>query len=366
MVDRQLHSVQILRGVAAFAVVLAHLVMVERKHLPGDPVTTEHLELGASGVDLFFVISGFIMTAMTLGRPPRPGDGWRFLVRRFTRIYPLYWFYLLLLLPVFITRPAAPDDGQGGPNLLSSFLLLPDENQLLIVAWTLSFELYFYLVFTATFQFMHGWRGVAVLTAWGLVVAAGNLLLRPGSDAPLLSLLFSPLNLEFIAGCFIARLAAGVNRWAGTACLLAAGAVFCAGAYTFGTAPLTTPELAWTRVLVFGTAASLLLIGALGWERATRRAPGVFVKVGDASYSLYLSHLLTLGAVGWIWESVIGAPDTLHRMAMVAVAVTAALVWGWISFVVLERPLLALSREALRRIEPARRRDTRASAGRPA
>ena len=106
MVERQLRSVQILRGIAAMGVVLTHMVAVERKYLPGIPLTPHGLEIGAGGVDLFFVISGFIMTSITIGRPRRPGDSRRFLLRRFTRIYPL-------VLAVFRADPAAVPAGSA-------------------------------------------------------------------------------------------------------------------------------------------------------------------------------------------------------------------------------------------------------------
>jgi peptidoglycan/LPS O-acetylase OafA/YrhL len=366
MPDRQLRSVQILRGLAAFGVVLAHLVAVERKYLPGAALTPPGLESAACGVDLFFVISGFIMTSITTGRPRQPGDGPRFLLRRFTRIYPLYWVYFALILPVFLLHPDMVNSSHGRPDLLTSFFLFPDVHlPLLLVAWTLSFELYFYLVYACVFSFLDGWRTAAALLVWGAAVAAGNVLLHPTAQQPVLHLLCSPLNLEFIAGCFVARLGPPARRSVSIGCIAAAVVVAGAGALQFGAAPVLQPDLAWTRILVYGTAASLLLLGALGLESTARRVPSLFVHIGDSSYSLYLSHILVLAAVGLAWHRVLGShAGPLNHVAMLAACAMAALVWGWISFVAIEQPLLGLSRRVLHRFEaPGRARVAAAANG---
>lgn len=352
MIDRQLRSIQILRGLAAFSVVLAHLVAVERKYLPGMPLTPSGLESGAAGVDLFFVISGFIMTSITMGRPRRPGDGRRFLLRRFTRIYPLYWVYFALILPLFLLHPDMVNSSHGRPNLLTSFFLFPDVHlPLLLVAWTLSFELYFYLVYACVFSFLQGWRSNLALLAWGGTIAAANLLLHPTEAQPVLHLVCSPLNLEFIAGCFVARMAGRIGRTASAGCLLAGIAIMLIGTLQFGAAPVMFPSLAWVRVAVYGVGAALMVLGAVGLEAVARRAPQVFVAIGDSSYSLYLSHILTLGAVGFLWQHLLARPGMLNHVAMVTTCIVAALVWGWISYAFIEQPLLALSRRGLRRVE---------------
>lgn len=352
MADRQLRSVQILRGVAATGVVLTHLVSVERKYLPGIPLTSHGLEIGAGGVDLFFVISGFIMTSITIGRDRRPGDTRRFLLRRFTRIYPLYWVYFALVLPLFLLDPHMVNSSHGRPNPFTSFFLLPDRHlPLLMVAWTLSFELYFYLVYACIFRWLDRQQSAVALLVWGALVAAGNVILRPTTQEPVLHLLFNPLNLEFIAGCFVARFAAHTSRATASVCLLAAVAVIWFGAMRFGPAPVLDPHLAWTRVLIYGTGAVLLLIGALGWEAETRFLPRIFAEVGDASYSLYLSHILVLGAIGWLWHRLLAGAGAADHFVFLALCVAAALVWSWISYMLIELPLLSASRRMMRMLD---------------
>src|SRR6185437_14356673 len=105
-------------------------------------------------------------------------------------------------------------------------------------------------------------------------------------------------------------------------------AIFIAGAVLVGSAPVMQPELAWTRALVFGTAATLLLAGAVGWESATRHAPRLAVAIGDASYSLYLAHVLVIGAVGFIWQRFLAGPSLANHVLMVVTCVLAAVVWS--------------------------------------
>jgi peptidoglycan/LPS O-acetylase OafA/YrhL len=92
----KLRSIQALRGVAVLSVVAFHALSIEQKYSGGDLLFPDFLRLGQSGVDLFFVISGFVMVTVTKGRFGPNGERMRFLWGRLTRIYPTYWFYFFL------------------------------------------------------------------------------------------------------------------------------------------------------------------------------------------------------------------------------------------------------------------------------
>jgi exopolysaccharide production protein ExoZ len=136
----QLLTIQAARGFAANLVVLSHLSIVEAKYTTGD-VLPAFAFYGIAGVDLFFVLSGFIMVAVA-GHYTGPID---FLWRRFTRIYPTYWLVSLPVLALAIVAPAFVNSLIQTPIALwRSFLLIPDRTPpLLAVGWTLVHEIVF-------------------------------------------------------------------------------------------------------------------------------------------------------------------------------------------------------------------------------
>jgi peptidoglycan/LPS O-acetylase OafA/YrhL len=343
-------SLQALRGLAALGVVLFHLLPFEAKYLPGAAVVPAGFSAGRAGVDLFFVLSGFLAVWTTLG-PGGAGVAQSFLLRRVTRIYPTYWFYCI---PLVVAGIAAPGGllSEHRPDVVASLLLIPNAAPpLLLVAWTLEFEVYFYLAFALLIWTRMGRRNrILSLVLWGAIVAAGRVLLAPSRTQALLDALLSPLVFEFLAGCAAAWLcAAGIAR-AKTA---VAGVVGCG---ILGIGLLWSETLfgmPWLRVVVFGCGVALLLIGCFGEDMVVRRVlPRVIVRIGDTSYSLYLSHLFTIGAVGHALSRVapsvplLGTPAG-HAVVLCAVVVAALLVaeasYRWI-----ERPLLRLSRHLIR------------------
>ena len=139
-------NIQFLRFVAALLVVFYHTAA----RMPENPTSLHGLfaigeAIGFAGVDIFFVISGFIMAHTTMDQSgATAGSG--FARRRFARIYSGHWPFFILTLVVFYW---ARQDHFAASNLLSSFFLWPQplNRTLLEITWTLSFELYFYLLF---------------------------------------------------------------------------------------------------------------------------------------------------------------------------------------------------------------------------
>ena len=210
----RLDSVQALRGIAALAVMLCHLVAIEAGHAGRDAPLTDFFDNGAYGVDLFFVISGFIMVWVA-GSVPRglvsAGD---FLYARVTRIYPLWWLFagaMVVFLLLFRGLPwdadrLDPKELDGVTHLIKSFLLWPQpEHPVLGVGWTLVHEMYFYIGFTLLILFLpQRWRLPGILT-WGGVVFIGALAgLGTSFGRNLVELVFSPVTLEFVFGAMVA------------------------------------------------------------------------------------------------------------------------------------------------------------------
>ena len=276
-------SIQCLRALAVIGVLLFHF---------GD------IKIGAAGVDLFFVISGFIMASVVPGKAPA-----HFLADRAWRILPPY--YAAVALEFILIQP--PFDSQ---RLAITATLWPIGLPYLHQSWTLSYELLFYLGCAVYLIF-----GRATLAFVPLALACGALIADPLAD-----FIGSPLILEFLGGVLLARL----PRRHGAVALLAAPLVLA-----------LLWSLGFDRVLSFGVPALLLVHGALTLEhRFDLRRLGPVLLLGDASYSIYLVHL-TIGRL---------FPDDMPWTT----AASAALLGGLLFHMIVERPLMQCLREIRR------------------
>jgi exopolysaccharide production protein ExoZ len=134
-------SIQYLRGIAALLVVYYHsTIKAAQNNLPGADI----FYIGESGVDLFFIISGFIICFVT---DKKDFNCFEFLKLRVCRIIPLYWLFTLIALVAYFIVPSMVNSSGGETLILESFLLIPTESKYLVQnGWTLSYEFYFYII----------------------------------------------------------------------------------------------------------------------------------------------------------------------------------------------------------------------------
>jgi exopolysaccharide production protein ExoZ len=322
----KLLSIQYLRGGAALAVTLYHAL----QWADGGFV------VGRAGVDVFFVISGVIMWRVTAGRRTSP---LAFLVRRATRVAPLYWLMTLLVCAIaLVWRGFLPEVIPEWRHLALSLAFVPHFDPigrpfpLLPPGWTLSYEAAFYGLFAAALLAPERLRAIAVTVGLSAVVAAGFLL----SD-PAYILGANPMLLQFAAGVWLA-----VATEARVLPARAWGfALLCLGAGAFAALQIIGSVNELWRPLIWGVPATLLVMGALCVEAdggVTRLAAPL--AVGDASYALYLVHLpataLIAHTLGW------RTPWLFVTVSMVF-SLTAALA----CHALLEKPLIAALRGAL-------------------
>ena len=348
----RLATLQAVRALAAAMVVVVHLA---------GPTAFEHKVFGRSlldplwhpamtGVDLFFVVSGFVMVvtaggALT-GAAPRQSLG-RFAWRRASRIYPLYWLVSLALLAVVLAAPQLVH-GNGEPTSLpASFLLLPQAGEpLLLVGWTLVHEVGFYLVFALALAVRARWAAWGVLGAWAAVVLVGHLLV-PHPSSPWLVVGFNPMNLEFLLGIGAGCLVLHARR--GGAALLGAGAAILVLAWADlgAQGPLLRDPL--VGALVVGTGAALAVAGLALLERDGRlRVPAALARLGDSSYSLYLVHVpaITLAAIvlARLLPPVGGGAGVAVQLLVVAAVAAGCALAASLTHRFAEQPLLRLTR----------------------
>jgi peptidoglycan/LPS O-acetylase OafA/YrhL len=297
-------NVQFLRFAAAMMVVFYHTSShVRASGIEQGMLFSLSEAVGFAGVDIFFVISGFIM-AHTTATSAGAKASWAFARRRLARIYSGYWPFFLIALAVFAW--ANPEQLKMA-SLVRSWFLWPANNLLLAVSWTLIFELFFYVVYTLLI-FCSEDRRTLMLKFFLVFIMAWSTYSQFGRHAydmghlEFMSLaeyyMLSPYLAEFLAGAIVAvwlRHHPDKHGWtwlaAGCVCFVLAGWVnkeMFAGEIEQG-------YHVFFRVLLFGSASLMILTGLVRLERAAWKAPVRFsVLVGGASYAIYLSHTLVL------------------------------------------------------------------------
>ncbi len=339
----RLYSLQGLRGLAVLGVVLFHMTSVEQKFSAGYVLLPAWLDFFQLGVDLFFIISGFVMVIVSRGRFQSASEARRFVFNRVSRIYPTYWLYFFITLGVFLVQPGMVNSGHGTSNIGMSFLLLPSEKVLLVmVAWSLVFELWFYLVFSVLLLFRERhlpW----MLAGWALTLLLFNAFADWQVYSPALQIILHPYALEFIAGValallFYSRHSARIPTpivWALLAVALLGGIALIGMLRLFDGHGLG-------RMLAVGTVFGVIVFAlALLERRNCVSMPKALVVTGDMSYTVYLSHLLVLGVIGRVWQWAGARPDTLlDNVFFAALMMTAVLCYGWVGYRCFEKPVL--------------------------
>ena len=344
----QIVSVQILRALAALVVAVGHAQGFILAPLEKLGEKTQHWTLlpWGAGVDLFFVISGFIMVYSSEELFGAPAAAKTFAWRRLARIAPLYWAATLVIVVKSLAqhRPLDP------AGVLASFLFFPFDTHgdgmlrpIFELGWTLNYEMFFYAVF-AGFIFLPRERAAATtaLVLTGLVLLAAA---RPFSAAPL-RFWSQPIMLEFVLGMGVAILArrevalSTPQRFA----LIGLGAL--AFFYDYPDAAWGRPAISpddFVRVLGWGAPAALMLAGCvLKLDEAPAGARGLLERagktLGDASYALYLWHPMVMAvfAPAWLALGLNGRlPASIAILCCVALSAGAAIaIYRWF-----ERPL---------------------------
>ncbi len=331
-----------LRALAALAVVTVHAGNRVSADLPD--AVARLLPVGHGGVDLFFVLSGFIL--WSIGRDA-PSDPAGFFLRRVLRVAPPWWIavaaWVAMMLVagygwIVVTPAHVAQSLAFVPHYSPTF---PDRVwPVLIPGWTLTYEMFFYAVFAATLVLAPGTRRLVALGGVLGGLALAGLLFAPASAIAFTYT--SPLLLEFLAGCLVAE---GWRRApGGTARNLACAGLGLGLLAAFG--PGVIPEDYLGRTLVFGTASALIVAGAAGLERHLPNLPWLkrLERLGDASYAIYLVHLFLVVPLSEVWRRLpdVFGPD-LHgpatACAFVVLCLALSSLAGLVLHVRLELPL---------------------------
>jgi peptidoglycan/LPS O-acetylase OafA/YrhL len=351
--NERLDNIQGLRAIAAYLVLVMHtlnlaVVYGGREHIAA-AMSVMRL-IGTGGVDMFFVVSGFIIVWVAhRAAGNRVGSAAHFALRRAVRIYPLFW----LTLAAMLALPAIPGSNPAISEILANplSLILVTRPAAHPISWTLVFEIHFYVVATVLI-IVAGGRVALALVLWGIThsIFVGANLLHPITNY----VFFNPVSLNFVFGVLLGSAMVYRRSCKVTALILASyGAMLVLLEFTFGRGTYDDPL---SRVIVWGMPTSFLLLLLLQLEsQRGLMFPGSIRKLGDWSYSLYLWHVPVLVAVGTIVRALDRHGTFAGGAGYVIVGITASTLVAAVSFRYFERPIMLLGakgRHGARRQSP--------------
>lgn len=317
---KQFLGIQYARGLAALGVLIFHAAQK----------TDVDFAAGARGVDLFFVISGFIMWVTTTSKPVSPEA---FMVARIKRIVPLYWIATSFLAISALAGlfPVMREELTWN-HFFQSLLFIPHFSPgngqiwpVLVPGWTLNFEMFFYLVFAICLLFPTLFRLLIITSVFVALVVFGQL--SPGTSAPMITYT-DPLILEFIAGVWLAVIVQRLPSPSGAlAWVIALGGLVVLMAVPFW------GGLAERLACLFGAALCIYGVVSLDLRKAI---PDFLVAriIGDASYSIYLWHGIAVSVAAAVAYK-FGLPTLL----IIPASIVGGLILGLMSYFFIEKPI---------------------------
>ncbi|EPY4221797.1 TPA: acyltransferase [Klebsiella pneumoniae] len=274
-ISGQINSIQILRGIAALVVLLSH---ANHKTVQLGIQDANIFSWGGIGVDIFFIISGFIMMLVT----NKDSSKLQFISNRIIRIIPAYWTVSFLALGVYLIAPSLVNSSGGQTGIIQSFTLIkiPFDIKFLVQnGWTLTFEFFFYLTFIF---FINRSGSQKVFLTFILFLFIDIVFLSTGEG--IRSFLNDPIKYEFIFGAALFLIYSGSLKEKVFGLLLIISASFAAKLFSVSIA---------VRTIEFGLPALFFVGGLISIEQLLLKYKDKIkypLFLGEISYSLYLIH----------------------------------------------------------------------------
>ena len=289
-----INSIQFLRGFAALAVVVHHTGGYVKRYFEPTLLFGDKFSIGFAGVDLFFVISGFIIHFTSKNYLNNPSKLKEYLQKRFIRVYPIYWIITTILFVSSWLIVEILDKNIfsiGYPNTLiayiQTYLLLPLHFAINPVTWTLSYELFFYLCFAILIISKRLW----IIPALILAVSFYNIFINIPEIVEVklnyFNFIFSGYNFEFMLGFLIFQFyeKIKISNTISVILMMISIIIIVLFGYSIGDYD------SYKRVLTFGLPSGFILLSLLNLEQNKAISfPKFTLTLGDASYTLYLIH----------------------------------------------------------------------------
>jgi exopolysaccharide production protein ExoZ len=343
LTSRRLVSIQCLRGIAALMVVFHHVLHQSPGFLALWPT-----EAGQAGVDLFFVISGFVMVYVTQDRERSPQ---LFLAMRAARIIPVYWFYTLAAAALmFLVHNLFRSNELTVRHVVFSMLFMPhqtgsntDLSPIVKQGWTLNYEVFFYVLFAIAMAISTRRRAPIATTVLVAMAVAGYWMHFSGHSLGTAGFYLNGIILEFAFGMLIAK--AYLNGWLERLSPVFGGILVVAGFVAL----LTLPDQV-SRVLAYGVPAVVIVIGALAFERRFRVLKVPLLQfTGDASYSIYLVHIFPVAVLRALWPHLMPMAGVVSFLLFLLLNVVSVVALGAFSYYAVERTSLRYLRKKIQR-----------------
>lgn len=347
--SNRLDSIQVMRGFAALLIVIYHSVKETAFLYNLSNITGEQLEPLIYGIDLFFVISGFIMI-YTSPAEFNAGAAKTFMLKRITRIVPLYWLFTTLLIIAYFIMPARLDYlGFNVIDTVKSYLFMPYYNQegalfpFYKVGWTLNYEMYFYGLFALLMlipkRFFLIVMSIALLIP--IVFLRGS-----GQQSALIQFVSDPIILNFLSGIWIGFMVKkgvslpAITKYLGVAVILASIVWLSFAAHIFEVTGMAFPKKTFAAL----TIALIVLPKGLSLIKVPKFARFL----GDSSYSLYLAHSFAIGAL-IVCMGQFGLAAHIAPWLFFTLCLFLSISAGIVSFLLIEKPMLRVSKSLVLR-----------------
>ena len=355
---QKLELLEAFRGIAALLIVAFHATDLLKLKF-NQPFLFSLFEFGDSGVDFFFVLSGFFLALSSvhyIGHQDKAKD---FLLKRCLRIYPFYWLITICIIPIYFLVPSF---GKGYETeigvILKSLLLIPQPHApILSVAWFLSHLIFFYLMFLSVILWPKvGSKlvlaGLSLSAVYMLVDGLSGFQLRSSTHF-LIDFIFSYHNLEFAAGCLLGLLFRRKQlKGSSSLLLLITGCLTFVGfglldVYVLHTSSDTFGISHYYEFMAYGLSSVLIVAGAAFLEKRRRLSVNRgLVMFGAASFSIYLTHYPLLSVFTKGMEFMGLTSLALQTLVMILVCIATVLI-GCLLHFSLEKRLVLLFRNRL-------------------
>lgn len=342
--NKRLDFLQIFRGLAALLVLFHHT----------DDILSNHhnyhyfggiFEPGWSGVDFFFVLSGFIIYYIHYKDIGKPNAFKPFIQKRFIRVYPMTWLVVIPIIPMFFLFPGFGDPGvQTNPwVILKQLFLFPQERVVLDVSWTLSHEILFYLLFGLLI--ISGRTIVKTVIGIWILLTLLSMVNIINFESWGLNFLISPFHIEFVFGCIAAYVYLNYNLKKSSMYILVFGVLLFISTWVLRLLEIL-PKYQVESILLFGTSSFFIVLGSVYISINKTNWSKIFLFIGDASFSIYLTHFPAISLLNKMFAT-LGLYEKLGYFLATSIIIAITLIIGCIAYQLIEKQLLKVLRNKM-------------------